>query len=207
MLLNIVSGQLELAPSMVLQPASPASPLALSASEQANQTNVGYGQKSQDLFAIYDPDSSFWKTPQGYFLPTEGRPLERYSKTWPQAGMMRSGKCYRLRRLVRRISGIGSGLWPTPMASDVKRLVFSIEQCHRHIANQAAKGRRATLSIVEAMAVEFGLRPTAEFGEWLMRFPKGWTDMGLSVTPSIPLSLNGSVKELEQLSSKMENAQ
>lgn len=155
-------------------------------------TSVGSGLKLQDLFAILDPATRFWKTPQESYLTTEGKPLEKFLKTYPRGGMMRSGRCYRLRSLGHRISGIGFGYWPTPTASDSKRLSFTIEHCRNHMRNQEAKGRKATLSLVEAMMVAFGLRPTAEFGEWLMRYPKDWTDITPSAILSFPNSPNTS---------------
>lgn len=61
--------------------------------------------------------SAQWTSPQKSLFHT----LEPYSATWPRAGTMRTGVCYRRRKWERRISGIGSGLWPTITSSDAGR--------------------------------------------------------------------------------------
>ena len=53
-----------------------------------------------------------WVTPQADMFADLG--WEPYAGSWPQWGTMRNGYAYRLRRLVPRISEIGSSLWPTP---------------------------------------------------------------------------------------------
>ena len=73
-------------------------------------TNGGYGPSSSESFATFDPESLSWRTCQGSLLPE----WETYSETWPRAGMTRSGRAYRLPRLVPPISAGGSSSWPTP---------------------------------------------------------------------------------------------
>lgn len=63
------------------------------------------------------PNGFFWKTLQGYF-PGLMDTLEQFSETWPRAGMMLAGACYRLPKWQHRIREIGYGFWPTPTASD-----------------------------------------------------------------------------------------
>ncbi len=72
----------------------------------------GSGPGSPAPFAFYDPATSSWRTSQGSLL-TPGA-WERYSGTWPPSGTMWSGRVFRRPRLAPRISGKGSGLWPTP---------------------------------------------------------------------------------------------
>jgi len=70
------------------------------------------------LFALLeksDQNTACWKTSQVSLLTNT---LELYLKTWPKAGIMQNGKCYLLPKLAQRISGIDSGLWRTPHASD-----------------------------------------------------------------------------------------
>lgn len=58
--------------------------------------------------------SAQWITPQkSLFLI-----LERYSQTWPRAGMLFDGACYRQRKWERRIKEIGSGLLLTPTSQE-----------------------------------------------------------------------------------------
>lgn len=55
-----------------------------------------------------------WKTSQRWLLGNTGT-LKRYSETWPQAGMMLAGECYRRQKWERRILESASGLSLTPM--------------------------------------------------------------------------------------------
>jgi hypothetical protein len=80
------------------------------------KTNAGSGRKLLELFAIYDRSSSCWRTCRVSFL--EG--WEMFSATWPTAGTMRSGKCYRLPPWELHISAGGSGYWPTPATRDYR---------------------------------------------------------------------------------------
>lgn len=65
-------------------------------------------------FARYDPDTSSWRTSQ---LCLTGE-WEEFSETWPQAGTMRNGACYRQRTSGRRTSDGECSLWPTPRAEE-----------------------------------------------------------------------------------------
>ena len=60
------------------------------------------------------PDAPFvgvgWYKP----MPTLFGTWERFSETWPKAGMIVGGTAYELPTLVRRTGGKGSGLWPSP---------------------------------------------------------------------------------------------
>ncbi len=59
-----------------------------------------YGQSSTEPFAVYDPDSSLWRTSQLSFEHPNGEP---YLGTWPKQGTMRDGECYEHRTLERHI--------------------------------------------------------------------------------------------------------
>ena len=65
--------------------------------------------------------------------------------------------------------------WPTPTASDGKRVKFSAEQLikHREKMWKAGYGGR---SIASEMA-EHDLPHTPMFSEWLMGFPPNWTSL------------------------------
>jgi hypothetical protein len=58
-----------------------------------------------------------WLTPQQNFIDPTG--FTEFSETWPRSGLMRNGIAYQLPPLVRLTDEIGSGLWATPMPSDV----------------------------------------------------------------------------------------
>jgi len=76
------------------------------------------GQSSTDSFANYDPDTSSWRTSQGCLLTG----WAEFSATWPQAGTMRSGRCYRRqmsehRTYVNESSSPHITEFPTPAAT------------------------------------------------------------------------------------------
>jgi hypothetical protein len=101
---------------------SPANPTASQENGKPGQTTGISGPSSPVLFASVNPNGCWLKMSQGYYLAKLDGSLVEFSGTWPQAGMVLNGKVYRLRRLVRRISGRGSllsqGKWPTPQAGD-----------------------------------------------------------------------------------------
>lgn len=70
----------------------------------------GSGPISLESFAMWNPDSCSWKTSQACLL--EG--WETYSKTWPTAGTMRNGECFRRLRSALHISESESSSWLTP---------------------------------------------------------------------------------------------
>lgn len=82
-------------------------------------TNATSGPLPSTAFASYDPDESFWRTCQGFSPPDEAMAecviTGEYSETWPRAGTLSSGVCFRQPKWERRISEIDSGsLAPTP---------------------------------------------------------------------------------------------
>ena len=74
----------------------------------------GCGESSPASFARFDPGSRSWKIPQLSLLGGS----ESYSETWPRWGMMRGGECSERRTPGHLTAGTGSGLGPTPVASD-----------------------------------------------------------------------------------------
>lgn len=98
--------------------ASPASRSALQESDKEPTTTATAGPGQSDPFVIYDPLTHSWKTFQACLLPGILTPS---SVTWPRAGMMHDGECYRRPSWERRISVIGSGLShiPTPRSREI----------------------------------------------------------------------------------------
>ena len=92
---------------------SRASHSALPGNDGGGQTNVTAGRQQSNAYAWYDRAVRCWRTFQVSLLADTSEP---FSETWPKAGLIVGGKCYRLPKLERRISGIGSGLLPTPVA-------------------------------------------------------------------------------------------
>ena len=72
-----------------------------------------------DWFASFDPLSSSWKTSQRSLVED----LERFSETWPRSGMMLGGTAYQLPPLAPHTAATGSGLLPTPEASNTKAML------------------------------------------------------------------------------------
>lgn len=71
-------------------------------------------------FAWFDRDTLCWRTWQRSLV--EG--WEPFSETWPRSGMMRSGIAYRRAPLVPLTDETGSGLLPTPEASNTKAIAL-----------------------------------------------------------------------------------
>ena len=94
--------------------------------------------------------------------------------------MMQNGELYRLPSLVRLISGRDYSLWPTPTATDGRRLKFSLASLKRQLARNQAQGfQRGSSggSLAGRLAAEFDYYLTPEISEYLMGFPMGWTDL------------------------------
>ncbi len=73
------------------------------------------GEKWQGSFAKYDPDTHSLRTHQCSLLEDSMSSCQ----TLPAWGLMRDGECWEQPTLELRIRGTESGLWPTPVASDV----------------------------------------------------------------------------------------
>lgn len=63
------------------------------------------GGKCTGLLAMYDLNTSLWKTPQCSLLAG----LDVFLETWPRAGMMRNGWCWGRMKWVRRMSESACG--------------------------------------------------------------------------------------------------
>jgi hypothetical protein len=84
-------------------------------SEQASEeSGQDFGANTPESFASYDPNTLSWRTLQHSFIEE----LTLYSESWPRAGTMRNGRCYRLRPLVRLTDATEYSLWPTPTVAD-----------------------------------------------------------------------------------------
>lgn len=94
--------------------ASLASPSQPPVAKPPKRTRGGSGRSSTEPFALYDPDSSSWRTSQTSLLLETGQPSETFSGTWPRAGMTRNGIAYQRSPLVPHMDEIESSSWPTP---------------------------------------------------------------------------------------------
>lgn len=130
-----------------------------------------FGRKSPALLASWNHDTSSWKTSQRCLF---GEWTE-FSGTWPASGTMRSGTCYRRRPSVPLTYEHAPFYVPTLVASEGKR-------GSRHMYSQGG----VSLSYCLAGC------PHPMFGELLMGFPVGWTDLEDLETPSSRKSQSGS---------------
>ena len=139
------------------------------------------GKNSSESFAWFDRDSSSWKTSQRC-LVEEWKP---FLETWPRAGLMRNGKCYRQRRLVHRISARGFSYWPTVTVSD----------SNGGGRNYKRPGKNGE-NLKDFLSLKYRvLYVPATLAEFLMGFPIGWTALDASAIASCPPSPSGSADE------------
>lgn len=153
-----------------LPPVSPVNRFPSRAISLEKKTIGICGLKPSHAFALYDLVSRCWKTSQVSLLTLTP---DAFSETWPKAGMMRTGACFRRPSWEHRISGRGYSFWPTPQASDSMRARLSVESFRK----VQVDGRGGRSYCGRVLAVEFGLLQTSDFTEWLMGIPTGWTDL------------------------------
>ena len=145
--------------------ASHVSPSPLPVNSKPQTMSETCGPKPLGSFAKFDPDGYCWRTSQASLLLPTGI-CTPFSETWPKAGLIAGGSAYRLSRSVRPTSEIGSGLWPTPYASDVRTYRLSAPGSQAHDRSLCSIMRRK----------ENGhLSP--DWVEWLMGWPMGWTSL------------------------------
>jgi hypothetical protein len=77
-----------------------------------------YGRNFTGQFASLSPSGLWLKMFVDYCLAKMDGSLVEFCETWPAAGMMRNGKCYRRRNSAHRISASASGLLPTPQTTN-----------------------------------------------------------------------------------------
>jgi len=89
---------------------------ALPAREQASTVPaVACGDTWRGSLAMFDPDTSSWRTAQRSLLGDS----DESSVIWPRSGMTADGQCWELPMSERRTSETGSGLsLPTPCANE-----------------------------------------------------------------------------------------
>lgn len=122
------------------------------------------GRNSLIPFASYDRNSHSLKTAQTSLIED----LTESLQTLPRAGLMLGGNVYPLLSWERRIKEIESGLWPTPNAWDANRgpLGQTEIETGEHMTN-----------LITAIYIKQGRggQLNADWTEWLMGWPIGWT--------------------------------
>lgn len=163
------------------------------------RTNATYGRSSIVLLAKLSRAGLWLKMFAGYFQAKMDGSLVEFSGTWPKAGIVSNGNCYRLHPLVRPIREKGSSSWhiPTPTASDgtmgkvPQRNQTKQNSMHsvglkdwvkmyptptaRDWKGKSQRGNHGNTT--DCLPNAIGGIPNPEFVEWLMGLPEGWTDL------------------------------
>lgn len=169
-------------PLMLSREASPVRTFRLRAPKPGlTAIAAGCGLKLSDWLTSYDRASSSWRTSQTCLealLTNQAHGLGRFSETWPNAGMMRSGKTYARPRLDCPTSDNERGWLPTPQKSDgmflkIKRPLYFIGSAYRIKSNQNIDGN-AKLADIALNLWGGSLSPT--YVEAMMGYPLGWTN-------------------------------
>lgn len=124
------------------------------------EQDQGCGASSLGSFARFDHDTFSWRT---YQRCLDGE-WERYSQTWPQAGTMRNGACFRVPSLECRTKETACLSLPTPTKSMGQR-GWGLSR----------SGRRRYSEKTQNDAWTLGYKPPPEIVEWMMGFPHGFT--------------------------------
>lgn len=165
---------------MCFPPASHANLFLSKGIEEEKAMNVSYGRKCIGLLERSGRDfllakmfleSSQWKMAE---------PLQGYKMTW-RAWVTRCNVSFcQLRLLKDGCKGNDVLFWPTPTASDSKRIgELKISSLIHRVKGMPGN----KYNFAEHAAECFDQYPTAEFVEWLMGFPVGYTDTTNLETP------------------------
>jgi hypothetical protein len=130
----------------------------------------GFGWRWPASFARWSPASSSWKTRQCSLVEDS----TVFSQTWPAWGSMRDGECLERTTPPLATSEKGCGFWPTPTKRD-----------SRTLAGSQPPKRAPTSGLPLAWTIALTLTPEQRSGgrlnptwvEWLMGWPRGWTDL------------------------------
>lgn len=149
---------------------SHANPFPLQGREAENATLGTCGLKPLNPFALYAPDLPYLKTCQVSFLMPMGEP---FSGTWPKAGISVDGAFYQLQSWERRISAIGSGLWPTPTLTDFKGSTpYGVRR-----RDKKKNGLTLREWLAKYSKASETVYPHPGFLERIQGFPIGWTEL------------------------------
>ena len=147
----------------------------------AQPTTDGSGLNTSESFAELSPDGYWLKTYRGSYQYLMDGSLQEYSVTWPKAGTMRNGICYRQQPLAPRTSGTDSSLWPTPNTYEDRAEQYTLQTSLRHYL----EGRQIHLS----QAVKLWPTPRTSDGNGAGKHGTGGIDLRTAVrlypTPTV----------------------
>ena len=143
---------------MLSQAVSPVSHSVTQANSLEQMIPATCGLALLTPFASYDHATACWRTSQPSLLTHTS---ELFKGIWPKAGIVCDGDAYRQPKWERRISEIGSGLWPTPTTRDWK----------------SGKGAQKRDGHAQPLTDVIGGQLNPTWAEWLLGWPIGWTDL------------------------------
>lgn len=143
-------------------------------------SEADYGAKCTESLTYFDLASRSWRTSQRCLI--EG--MSRFSETWPRAGLMVNGKCYRRVPSVRHTHGKGCSTFST----------LTVVSCE-HPGRRKIKPHQQSCISAELASRDgwtAGGQLNPNHAAWFMGFPQSWTDLGHTATPSSHKSPSGS---------------
>ena len=124
--------------------------------------NLDSGKKWRGSFVKYSQDSHLWRIAQCSLVGDS----EPYSETWPRWGLMQDGECWGLADTERLMTEREYGCWVgTPTCQNMKGTTPSLK---------FSEGRLPTPACLAKLN---GGKPNPEWGEWLMGWVIGWTEL------------------------------
>ena len=145
------------------------------------------GGQLWEPFARYDPEQQYWKMSQASFLAMiTNEPLQdEFLGSWPRSASIVGMTCYprpmRAHRIGEAVFGVSR--WPTPTASDHKAVSpygqLSLAN-HPDIVGTTDRPKMAKSTKGDGLKTTTESqrgRPVlnADFSEWMMNLPRGWT--------------------------------
>jgi len=166
----------------VFRGGSPARILVPLEKERASKKGRGLGSfmKSCVLFAWLSPKLSSWRT----FIGCSQAEWASFSASFPSAGIMQSGQCYRPASSNSLIAGKGFGFLPTPVAGDLIGMWCSARLLARGKKHRPSGASiRINLSYLLAKwhlqngGVKDSIVPDPCLYEAIMGYPPNWTSL------------------------------
>ena len=139
------------------------------------EKEVDYGKRWGGLLARLDQDSSLWRIPQCSLITD----LTECLQTFPNWGLMRDGVLWEQTPLAHPTEGNDFGWWPTPVATDyMTGQTNGIAYTGKRFVRTSHKtGTEFGAKLTSAYRLMTGNHLPANFSEWMMGWPQGWTEL------------------------------
>jgi hypothetical protein len=147
------------------------------------------GRKCFELFLISGPSTSWQKTFLASCLCRTDEFSTRFTHHWKLRTTKHSRRLlFQLAPLGQDIAAIESGLLPTPRAA--KRGARSHDTARAKLVKDGRTKHHRLEDALVCLEMKTGV-PNPEYVEWLMGFPRMWTELQPSETPSSPKLQSG----------------